>query len=386
MKRPSLWFSSLTIFVAALLNGCAASFPSIPVVGTLAQQRLHTNVDAPVARYYLVRGDADAPANANWDASFDAIHTGLADRLPSAAQLRDWSQLYSPDLASLVLARQLYAQAQKQPLYKLFQEELLAISHASNGEGENELRHFTLDPDFLIAFVPGWLYKSDTKTGADFAGFRTLLASHGARVRLLETGENQSVEENAQVIEKQLSQLATTNQKIILVSGSKGGPEVALALSNMGDTAAGRNVKAWLNIGGLLNGTRLTDIGLSWPMCWVVSMTVLPDGSFEGIRSLDSARSVARAHLLNVPQHTLIVNYVGIPLSGQVSDQARGGYSILRSDGPNDGLTYLTDAMAPNGVTIPELGVDHFFRRPDMELRSLALARAISRMLRSGTS
>ena len=78
------------------------------------------------------------------------------------------------------------------------------------------------------------------------------------------------------------------------------------------------------------------------------------------------------------------MNYLGIPLSGQLSDQARGGYSLLRAEGPNDGLTYLVDAIAPDSVTIPELGVDHFFRRSDIDLKTLALARAVTRHIKQG--
>lgn len=143
-----------------------------------------------------------------------------------------------------------------------------------------------------------------------------------------------------------------------------------------------RDRSAWLNVGGLLHGTPLADVGLSWPTCWFVYLAVLPDRSFEGIRSLSPAPSATRLTAIIFPQDTLIVNYLGIPLSGQISDQARGGYSRLKMDGPNDGLTYLAGAVAPNSVTIPELGVDHYFRRPDIDLKSLALARAVIRHIR----
>ena len=210
-----------------------------------------------------------------------------------------------------------------------------------------------------------------------------LLNRHGARAALIETGENLTVEDNAELIAEQIRRYAASRQNLILVSGSKGGPEVALALSMLKHDPAGRQVKAWLNIGGLLHGTRLADLALSWPLCWFVYLAILPDRSFEGIRSLSTAVSAARRTAPGLPQETLVVNYLGIPLSGQVSDQARSSYSNLRAHGPNDGLTYLLDAIAPGSETIPELGVDHFFRRSDIELRTLALARAIARHSRN---
>lgn len=370
------------VLISALyLSSCTWNVSTFPVRGELAGQHLTTTVDAPIASYYVENYLTGARHRQDWDVALDVIHRELGERLPTSTELRDWSRWYSTDLAALVFARQLFRQVQRQPLDRLFHEELSAVSNAYQS---GDLDALAVDPEFLVLFVPGWLYKSDPATGADFAQVRALLSRHGARVALIEIGENLSVEENAKLIEAQILHLAVSRQQLILVSGSKGGPEVALALSNLRDNPAGRNVKAWVNIGGLLHGTRLADVGLSWPTCWFVYLAVLPDGSFEGIRSLSTAQSTTRLSALRLPQDTLIVNYLGIPLSGQVSDQARGGYSRLQMDGPNDGLTYLTDAIAPNSVTIPELGADHYFRRSDIDLKSLALTRAITRHLKQG--
>jgi len=47
-------------------------------------------------------------------------------------------------------------------------------------------------------------------------------------------------------------------------------------------------------------------------------------------------------------------------------------------------LTYITDAVAPRSVTIPEFGTDHFFHSPDADLRTIALTRVVMRHLSSG--
>jgi hypothetical protein len=354
---------------------------TIPLYGELAGQQITTTVDAPIASYYVEHYLVGARHRKDWDLALDAIERELGDRLPTSTELRDWSRLYSADLATLVLARQLLRQVQKQPLNALFREELSGVLDAHR---LGTLDALTVDTDFLIVFVPGWLYKSDPTTGADFARFRKHLSRHGARVALMETGENLSVEENAKLIEAQILRLTRSREQLILVSGNKGGPEVALALSNLRGHPAGLQVKAWLNIGGLLHGTRLANVGLSWPICWFVYLAVLPDGSFDGVRSLSTTQSKTRLTAIKLPQDTLIVNYLSVPLSGQVSDQARGSYARLQMDGPNDGLTYLAEAIAPNSVTIPELGVDHYFRRSDIDLKALALARAITRHVKQG--
>lgn len=371
----------LVLILVWYLSSCTSHISTIPLHGELAGQPIVTTVDAPIASYYVESYLAGARRSIDWDVALDAMHRELGDRLPTATELRNWSQRYSTDLATLVLARQVFRQVQQQPLGTLFYEELATVLRAQQS---GNLDALMVDPDFLILFVPGWLYQSDPTTGADFARLRAHLSRHGARVALIETGENLSVEENAQRIAAQLLRLAASRQPCILVSGSKGGPEVALALSNLREHPARRQVKAWLNIGGLLHGTRLADVGLRWPICWFVYLAVLPDSSFEGVRSLSTAHSMTRLAAIQFPQDILVVNYLGIPLSGQLSAQARGGYARLYMDGPNDGLTYLAEAIAPHSVTIPELGADHYFRRADIDLKSLALARAMIRHVKQG--
>jgi hypothetical protein len=66
----------------------------------------------------------------------------------------------------------------------------------------------------------------------------------------------------------------------------------------------------------------------------------------------------------------LLVSYVPVPPSGDISDRGGFGYSRMRDLGPNDGLTMLVDQLLPGGLTIVESGVDHYFDHPDRELRS----------------
>ena len=63
--------------------------------------------------------------------------------------------------------------------------------------------------------------------------------------------------------------------------------------------------------------------------------------------SMGTGPSQKRFTRLRIDADVLIINYVGIPLSGQLSKFARDKYPLLRDAGPNDGLTLLTDAIAP---------------------------------------
>lgn len=371
---------SLFAVAAATLASCGALPPAHPVQGEFAGQALRTSVDSAVARYYVEGYRSAGARGPAWDAALDTVHASLTDdRLPSSQELSQWTRQFSTDTAALVLAQQLRRRAEAQPLFTLYREEL------ARGADSGAAPRFDADPLFL--FVPGWLYRTDTTTGADFARFRTLLAEHGARVALAAVDENGTVEHNAALIAQEVRALraASATQSVVLVSASKGGPEAALALSMLNGDPAADAVKAWINVGGLLGGTALADLGLSWPACWLVRLAVLPDGwregSFDGIRSLTPARSVQRASALRWPAHVLVVSYVAVPLSGQLSAMARDGYSRLRTQGPNDGLTLITDAIAPGGVTIAEFGADHYLRQPDIDRKTLALARAVTRHL-----
>jgi hypothetical protein len=373
-------FRSLITVAVATLASCRALPPVHPVNGEFAGQALHTSVDSAMARYYVEgyrKAGARVPA---WDAALDTMQASLVDdRLPSSSELSQWSREFSTDTAALVLARQLRRQAEAQPLYALYLDEL---AHDADARATQRF-----DTGTLFLFVPGWLYRTDTTTGADFARFRTLLADHGARMALAVTDENGTVEHNAALIAQQVRALRASNElaSVVLVSASKGGPEAALALSMLRDEPAANAIKAWINVGGLLGGTALADLGLSWPLCWLLQLAVLPNGlrdsSFDGIRSLTPERSTQRASALRLPAHVLVVSYVAVPLSGQLSAIARDGYGRLRALGPNDGLTLITDAIAPGGVTIPEFGADHYLRQPDIDRKTLALARAVMRHL-----
>jgi hypothetical protein len=75
------------------------------------------------------------------------------------------------------------------------------------------------------------------------------------------------------------------------------------------------------------------------------------------------------------------VNHVPLPLSGQVTHRARGGYDDMRSLGPNDGLALTLDEIFPGGATLVEMGLDHYMSAPDIDRRTEALTHAVLRLI-----
>jgi hypothetical protein len=100
-----------------------------------------------------------------------------------------------------------------------------------------------------------------------------------------------------------------------------------------------------------------------------------------GRESVTTARSRQRFDSFRIPEHVLVVNYFGIPVSGSISFLARRGFFPLRKHGPNDGLLLLSDMIFPGGVTLAELGSDHFLLGAHLDITAVALAITVIRWL-----
>ncbi len=352
---------------------------ALPARGEVAGQFVDTTLDAPVARYYLEQYRRGVRSNSALDAELDALHRVPANRLPTRENLRELSQRYSTDFASLYFAERLSREPRSVPWQHDFHAQVTRL-RMSGGR----LRSRAEFSKYLILFVPGWDYeKSGHFTGADFARPRVRLTANGLSNRLIEIPSTGSVEENAVVIGDTLRRLPASAPKIILVSASSGGPAAALALGKLLTATEACRVQAWLNIGGLLRGTHLFDPYRSGPRRWFGrAYAWLRGWDWDALESLGRERAGARFPELRLPGHLLAVNYIGISLSGNVSELARDRYLDLREHGPNDGLTLIADALVPGQPTIPVLGLDHFLAQdPELDLNTLALALTLIEVL-----
>jgi hypothetical protein len=371
-------FFTLLALYAGLL-ACSESIPQISVQTELAGKEIQTTVDSDIARYYLeqfLKGDKTRP---EYDRAIETAERNIVGELPSKALLQLLAQTHSMDFATLILWQSIVRNPSNRWPQKVFTEE---FSRLKTNTGRDAARFLSAQHDYLIVFAPGWFYKSQPESGADFAKPRQVLTNVGARTRLLETEENGTVERNADLIAEQLIRFGRDAKKLIVVSASKAGPEVAFALTKLQqDTSAVHHVKAWVNIGGVLRGSTLADRALTWPTSWLVKLFILGGQSSEGIESLSTQISVERASRTVLPAHMTVLNYTGIPLSGQVSERARTGYSLLREEGPNDGLTPIVDEIPTGSITVAELGLDHFFRDPLIDMKTVALTNTILRLV-----
>ncbi len=368
-RRPAVLVAAGLILA---VSGCTGDLARIPARGEIGGAAIETSVDAPVARYYL---EHYLPAQRTEPALDRALDQSLGALpvVPTHAAYRRLAERFSVDLATLHLIEVLTGQPDDARAQALFRDALARLRMLDEAGLRACVSAFELP---TVLFAPGWFYRSQRGTGADFARQRALLGRLGVENGLIPVVENGTVEQNAQIIAQYLRQFDAARRPVILVSVSKGGPEVAHALGAVlqaNETAA---VKAWVNVGGVLKGAPLADWAGVWPRSWLTRLYYWWQGldPADSIASLGTARSAARFAREKIPEHILILNFVGIPLSGEISPGAEFGYLRTRPAGPNDGLAPIVDEIADGGLTIVQVGLDHYYRDPELDLKTLALA------------
>jgi hypothetical protein len=357
--------------VLPLLILCLSACAGLPARGSLGGQVIDGRVDSEIARYYLANYLQRSRSAPKLDERIDGVYRSNADVLPDRAELKHLSDELSTDFAALYFAERL-ASIPENRRWRLAYDRLRA-------EARNDLRQSAAllafaAADYEIVFVPGYLYKRHRATGADLAAPRSALEKAGLSPGFIETSEDGTIEANSEIVAAALRARAAHGRRLILVSVSKSGAEVAEALTRLGADGA-RRVAAWVNIAGILQGSALADEGLAQWQDWIGQVDI------AGIESLSTARSRERFAGFRVPPHVLVVNYIGVPLADSVSWLGRSGYTQLRAHGPNDGLSLLPDLIYPGAATLAELGRDHFLVDDQTDGATIALALTIVQYL-----
>jgi hypothetical protein len=357
-------FRALIFVVFATSPGCASNHGNLHAEGILAGQMWTAEVDHPVARDYL----EGRPLPSDIEQVRNAYLAGGS--LPTESTLSYLTTRYSPDVATLFFMEAVRAHAPSRSIQREYTDALRRLMEV----GETPARELS-SSRLTVAFAPGWFYESyGAETGADFQRQLAQMERLGVPAELIKTDENGTVESNALIIAESLRRLQSEGREVLVVSGSKSGAEVAVALGEILGPDETSGVRAWLSIGGVHQGSPFADWALNPSVCWIAQLNLGLQGfDLEGAFSLQTTRRRAQFANLRFPEHLLLVSYVPVPVSGDVSDRGAFGYSRMRHLGPNDGLTMLVDQLLPGGLTIVEPGVDHYFEHPDRELRSLAL-------------
>jgi len=366
IPRPLRFISVLSALLS--LTACAG----LPVRGSIGGQAIETRVDSEVARYYLASYRAGKRSDASLDAQIDRVYQGADGDLPDRSELKRLSDEFSSDFAALYLADQIAREPLNRRFRSAFDE---AYDYTRKALRGGRLTLPEAAADFEVLLVPTYLYKSFTFTGADFAAPRAALERVGFTCHFVETDEVGAVEANANLVMAAIRTRAQSGRRLIVVSASKSGPEVALALTRLGPAETG-HVAAWINTVGALQGSPMADERLGPEID-----LILGQGDASGRESMTTARSRQRFKSFRIPEHVLVVNYFGIPVSGSISFWARRGFFPLRKHGPNDGVLLLSDMIFPGAPTLAELGRDHFLLNDHLDITAVALAITVIRWL-----
>ena len=352
-----------------LLGACAG----LPVTGTVGGQAIDTRVDSEVARYYVANYLAGNRSDALLDERIDGVYQNANGDLPDRYDLKKLSDEFSVDFAALYLADQIA----RDPVNRRFRNAFdKAYEYTRNAFPSGHMK-VPAAADYDVLFVPTYLYKRITFTGTDMAVPRAALQKVGFACYFVETQDDGAIEANADLVVAAIRARAQSGRRLIIVSASKSGPEVALALTRM-EPAETQHVAAWINTVGALQGSPVVDDRLLPEIEFIVGK-VDP----AGMESLTVARSRQRFESFRVPKHILVVNYFGIPTIGSISFLAWRAFFPLRKYGPNDGLILLPDMIFPGGVTLAQLGSDHFRITDHLDISAVALATTVLGWLES---
>ena len=368
MHRRLSFAWTLSILACLFLTGCGST-SNIPAKGEFLGENIATTVDSEVARYYLEEYLQDKSKKGELYEKIAAVYRLYNNSLPSREELARLSREFSVDFASLFFADRLLSNECNKKLNQSF------VQYLDNQKAVD------LDTSaYLVLFVPGWDYAENGHlTGADFAQPRKLVTGFGIENYLVELPPTGSVEKNAEVLALEIVRRNRSGKKMLLVGASSAGPAIHLALvESLGKKELG-SIKAWLNLGGILQGSPLIDYLQLRPQRWLFNLVVWFKGWDKGsILSMETSQSRSRFQRLQIDTDIFVVNYLGIPLSGQLSQYSKAKYPLLKADGPNDGLTLLTDVIAPNSLTIVALGNDHFFAEdPRIDEKTVALMKVM---------
>lgn len=289
-----------------------------------------------------------------------AHHPGLETL--TAETLRQITQREGVDFATALL----FDRFQKSPERARFIQRINALRQLSSAPRAPD--------DIKVVIVPGALYLERPDMGGDGRMVRAVAENFGWPTDLIPLASVGCATRNALLVRDWLSQ--HSGGKIILVSLSKGGADVKLAMSAPDAPSLFRNVVAWINVCGPLNGSRMAD--------WILADRLRTGffrvqfrwqkRDFQFITDMQCSHGSPLDFQLRPPPSMKILNLIGCPLRRHMSTRfSRFCHRTLAAWGPNDGTTSLSDLSKWPGQIYPVWATDHYFR-PDNMARDLIAA------------
>jgi hypothetical protein len=226
----------------------------------------------------------------------------------------------------------------------------------------------------VLAIVPGAFYRENPDSGADGRVVREQAERLGCPTTIVPLASTGGLRENAEILIDWLAR--QPERPLVLVSLSKGGADVKVALAEPGSERAFGNVAAWINLCGILNGAPIVEWLLSWRLAAVLNRLYhrLRGQDLSFLRDLRYGAGRPLDFPLRLPAHLQLISVVGFPLREHlVRGIARRCHRRLAPLGPNDGGLVLADVCALPGLLYPIWGADHYLQ-PKGGVRELVAA------------
>ncbi len=360
-----------------LQYGCA-SYDKYPVDAKLLEEPVKTTVDSAAAQYYLNHYLQGERLDEKLDLHIDGVYQHYSAAFPDRAALVQISKEFSNDFAALFLADRLWQDKRNREVQTVFRHYL------SMPEEQLYVPPPSVD-DYVILLVPGWNYANNGHvTGSDFAAPRRLLDRLEIENYLLLVPSNGSVIQSASVIAESILEHSETGKKISIIGASAAGPAIHYTLGKLLDHDQLVDVVAWVNLGGILQGSPLVDYFQEWPQKMVLNIALALYGwDNQEIMSMSAVQSRERVKSLKLPAGIVVINYMGLSLTGSLSSLSTYKYPLIADQGPNDGLTPLVDIIAPGGMTLVAIGSDHYFAEdPEINLKTIAMVKTVFELMR----
>jgi hypothetical protein len=237
----------------------------------------------------------------------------------------------------------------------------------------------------LVGIIPGAFYLQHKNTGADGAQLAAILKAINCRVERVPVESFGALTTNAAIIADWLSR--HRDQRVALISLSKGSADLKIALGLSNAAELFRNVETWVSLSGLPQGTPLVPWLRRQPLrrLGVRLLLRLHGQRYSVVEELRPEPDGPLASWPPMPPHLRVIHIVSFPLRRHVAHPwAARAYERLKPLGPNDGGGFLlADVANLPGTVLPVWGADHYLQ-PAWDVTSL-LRRTFIEALPPGT-
>ena len=243
------------------------------------------------------------------------------------------------------------------------------LNHAQHGQFIKEVDAANTNPVEAsnlpeLFIVPGLFYQQHSSLGADAKLLVEIAKRFNIKCTLVPTKSRGGIAQNSEIIQQFLQ--ANAAKPYWLAAVSRGGAEVKWMLNNYPEAGHLQHLCGWVNLNGIVNGSRVMESAESSPPWRMFYRTVARLSGVNPVLVDELQPAVEAWSKTQLPEHASYVNLISMPLNWDVCAPVQSRYKKLVQYGPNDGTVLLCDYWREPGLCYPVLGVDHLMRSTNL--------------------